>query len=90
VRGSQCSQLDHCNAQQSDIQSYVQSLSEGATAPGNIGVIASWSNCPAGSSGNAPGCTVSVKVSYPFNFMLGYMPKGSIPMSSTSQMVISQ
>ena len=33
VRGSQCSGLDHCPAQQgsTDIQPYVQSLSEGAT-----------------------------------------------------------
>ena len=92
VRGAQCTQLDHCNASQSDIQTYVQSLSEGATNASNLTVAASWGSCPAGLSGNQPGCTVSVTVSYPFKFMLPYMPGPAmqIPMSSTSQMVISQ
>jgi Flp pilus assembly protein TadG len=98
VRGSQCSALDHCNAQQADIQTYVQSLSEGATTASQITIPTNgvtWGNCPAGSSGNAPGCTVSVTVQYPFQFMLPYMPKTAgqfttITMSSTSKMVISQ
>lgn len=92
VRGSQCTVLDHCNASQGDIQTYVQSLSEGATTANKIAVIAGWSSCPAGLSDNAPGCTVSVTVKYPFTFMLPWMPgpKMTINMSSTSQMVISQ
>lgn len=97
VRGSQCTALDHCNASSSDIQNYVRTLSIGATNANNITVNATWpaSQCPPGSSGNAPGCVVSVNVQYPFAFMLPYMPKTSgsfttIPMSSTAQMVISQ
>ena len=96
VRGSQCTALDHCNAASSDVQTYVQSLNEGATVASKLQVTASWSNagCPAGSSGNAPGCVVSVNVKYPFSFMLPYLPKtgqfAQIVMSSTSQMVISQ
>lgn len=93
VRGAQCTQLDHCNASSSDVQTYVQSLSEGATTASNIGATAQWPTCPAGAaSTNSPGCTVQVKVTYPFKFMLPYMPGPNmqITMSSTSQMVISQ
>jgi len=75
----------------------VQSLSVGATkSSGTNGIAASatWGSCPPGSAAtNAPGCTVAVTVTYPFSFMMPYMPKGSlatISMSSTSKMVISQ
>jgi Flp pilus assembly protein TadG len=100
VRGSSCTALEHCNASRTDVQNYVQSLSQGATIASNITVPVNnglvFSNCPAGSAANnAPGCTVSVTVQYPFTFMLPYMPKNGgglmqITMSSTSQMVISQ
>jgi Flp pilus assembly protein TadG len=95
VRGSACTVLDHCNASSSDVQNYVQSLSEGLTKASAIAATASWSSssCPAGAvATNAPGCSVSVVVQYPFSFMLPFMPgpNMTIPMSSTSQMVISQ
>jgi Flp pilus assembly protein TadG len=97
VRGSQCSLLDHCNAASSDVQTYVQSLSEGITVPSNTTATASWGGpCPPGSSStHAPGCLVSVTVTYPFQFMLPFMPQSGgklmkITMQSTSQMVISQ
>jgi Flp pilus assembly protein TadG len=92
VRGSQCTLIDHCNAQVSDIQTYVRSLSEGATNPNNITVTSPGTHwtCPAWLSGHAPGCTVVVVVNYPFSFIFPGIPVGSISMSSTSQMVISQ
>lgn len=94
VRGSSCSQLDHCNASPADIQNYLQTLSQGATSANGITVKqATWSNCPPGFSGHAPGCTVSITVQYPFSFLLPFMPGGSlatINMVSSSQMVISQ
>lgn len=97
VRGSQCTLLDHCNAGSSDVQTYIRSLSLGATNSANINVTATWSSgsCPPGASANnAPGCVVAVNVQYPFSFMMGYLPHSgqfaSINMSSTSQMVISQ
>ncbi|HXO17590.1 MAG TPA: TadE/TadG family type IV pilus assembly protein [Candidatus Dormibacteraeota bacterium] len=88
VRGSQSctnsnNNLSGCNAKQSDVVAYVQSLSNGATDPSQIGVTPTWTAC-----GNAPGCVVSVKVTYPFK-MLGPLT-GTLNMSSTSQMVISQ
>ncbi len=106
VRGSvSCTNvpnLDHCNASGSDIQTYVRSLSEGATNVGGIAVnttpSALWpgtsglgsgsGSCTAGS--NAPGCLVVVQVTYPFQFILPYMPGVTIATSSTSQMIIAQ
>lgn len=92
VRGSQCTLLDHCNASKEDIQSYVRSLSYGATDANSIAVNTTWSaaSCPPNSTAtNAPGCVVSVNVQYPFKFVAPFMP-AAIQMSSTSQLVISQ
>jgi Flp pilus assembly protein TadG len=96
VRGSQCTVLDHCNATKDDIQTYVRTLSEGATLPSSIQVTgATWNACPGGSSGNAPGCTLTLTVTYPFNFMLPFMPMSggkllTMNMTSSAQMVVSQ
>jgi Flp pilus assembly protein TadG len=93
VRGSQCTLLDHCNASSGDVQTYVRSLSYGATDPNSIIAIATWSvaNCPPNSvTNNAPGCTVSVNVRYPFKFIAPFVSLATLNMSSTSQMVISQ
>lgn len=84
-------QLNDCNATQAQIQSYVQSLSEGATKASAIQVAAAPVSCPNGAAPAAsPGCTVGVKVTYPFSFVMGFMPKSSITMTSTSEMVVSQ
>jgi Flp pilus assembly protein TadG len=89
VRGSQCTLLDHCNAQTSDVQTYVRSLSVGATTANGITATATWPSCPPGSSGNAPGCVVKVTVNYTFKFLLPWFP-AALPLSSTSEMVVSQ
>ena len=91
VRGSKCTMLDHCNASSSDVQNYVQSLSEGATTASSITANLQFPSCPSGVVGggsNAPGCVAEVTVVYPFRFMLPFLPT-SIRMSSTSEMVIS-
>jgi Flp pilus assembly protein TadG len=95
VRGSQCTLLTDCNATSPEVQTYVQSLAYGFITPSSITATATWPNtgCPAGSSGKAPGCPVSVQVTYPFKFVLPWMPTGSLGtlnMTSTSEMVISQ
>jgi Flp pilus assembly protein TadG len=91
VRGSMSctnsgSKLNDCDATPAEIQSYVQSLSEGATVPADITVTTTYPSCGT----NAPGCTVSVNVSYPFQYIDRYMPRSVITMSSASQMVIAQ
>ena len=93
VRGSQCTVLNDCpNVSQAQVTSYVQSLSEGPTVASSISVSAQLpSSCPAGSTGEAPGCTDQITVSYPFRFqVIPFLLSTSINMSSTSQMVISQ
>ena len=101
VRGAECSNnspnLNDCNATAARVQSYVQSLSEGATVASKIAVNTNTSfmwpgtGCPVGSaSKNAPGCNVVVQVTYPFSFMLPFMPTSAISMTSTSEMVIQQ
>src|SRR5580700_2785083 len=89
VRGAQCTQLDHCGAVQTDVQTYVQGQSVGVMAPGSIIVNATWppSGCPTGVPAKSPGCIVIVTVSYPFKFMLPFLPTAQYMMSSTSQMV---
>ena len=100
VRGSECSTnipngtSFHCNASTSDVQTYVQSLSVGLTNPSSIAASAAWpGTCPlAGSNSpsNGPGCIVAVTVSYPFKFILPYMPGPTYTMTSTSKMLITQ
>jgi len=93
VRGSQCTKLDNCPAQSgsTDIQPYIQSLSEGATNAGSLTANLQFPSCPNGApASDAPGCIAEVTVTYPFQFMLPYLPKAQITMSSTSEMVISQ
>ena len=89
VRGSQCTLLDHCNATSDQVNAYAQSLGEGLT-PG-LTATATWVNCPPGSSGHAPGCAVSVTASYTYILtLIPFLANVHLPLSSTSQMVISQ
>jgi Flp pilus assembly protein TadG len=94
VRGSQCTLLTDCSATSPEIQTYVQSLAYGFITPSAVTATATWppAGCAPGSSGNAPGCTVLVSVTYPFKFTLPWMPTslGTLNMTSTSEMVISQ
>jgi len=87
VRGSLCSGLDHCPAQSgsTDVQPYVQSLSEGATDASQI-----TANLNFPSSCNSTGCVARVTVTYPFKFLLPFVAGPQITMTSSSQMVISQ
>ena len=91
VRGSQCTALDHCNAQSSDVQTYVQNLSEGLTTASGTTATAQWPSLGAcAPAPKAPGCLVTVTVTYNFHFIAPFVSKAILPMSSTSQMVISQ
>jgi Flp pilus assembly protein TadG len=99
VRGSQCTVLTGgCPATAPQVQAYVQSLSEGATTASSISVTTSWpgtgTGCSGGTGGaglhNVAGCPVVVTVTYPFKFILPYMPRPTLTMSSSSTMVISQ
>jgi Flp pilus assembly protein TadG len=93
VRGSQCTVLDNCNAQSSQVQTYVDSLTYGATNNSDMTVTATWpeTDCPPNAGvDNAPGCLVVVNVSYKFPFIAPFISQAKLVLSSTSQMVISQ
>lgn len=94
VRGSQCTVLSNCpNVTSAQINSYIQSLNEGATSVGGqtgINSNTTWT-CPNNqSSSESPGCVASVSVTYTFNPIFPYIKTGAVSISSTSQMVVSQ
>jgi hypothetical protein len=86
-----------CFANNSDITSYVQSITplgiKSQSPP--LTVTASWpGTTPAGTScgadAYAPGCVVKVEVDYAFNFILPFMPQNTLLLSSTASTAISQ
>ncbi|MDR3677032.1 MAG: TadE/TadG family type IV pilus assembly protein [Acidobacteriota bacterium] len=90
-----------CNATAANVQSYVQGLTPPGIASGSLAVTTTWPGtaptgattaCPSGNNGKNPGCLVQVLVSYPFKFMLPFLPSSASTwtMSSTSVVVISQ
>ncbi len=87
-----------------DVQNYVVMLaqaasidSSGSDCGGSACLVTTPTWNPSGSGGpttcstttNAPGCTVQVKVSYNFNFLMPFVHSSSITMSSTSEMIIA-
>ena len=96
VRGSACPSSTSpartdCPVTSAQVQTYVQSISP-MTNQNNVAVSATWpDNTGCQTSGkNGPGCLVVVNVSYPFHFALPFVSTATIPLSSTSQMIISQ
>jgi TadE-like protein len=96
VRGSRCDiQLSGCVPPPGypDIQTYLKNVPAGID-PAQLTVTPTWNpngsaNCP-GPQIDAPGCVVEVQVSYNFNFMLPFLPRSTVVMQSSSEMVISQ
>lgn len=95
VRGPHCNVLDHCNATTSgdpnDLQTYVRSLSVGATDVAAITTTATFSppsSCS--TTSHPPPCNVTVTASYPFHFMLmPFLPNLGITMSGSSTMQVA-
>ena len=101
VRGTTCASVTPhntpCPATSANVTTYVQAQSPGVTA-NSLTVTATWgpstnSGCPVvGSPGpttyQAPGCLVTVAVSYPFKFF--WFSSLTMTMQSQSQMTISQ
>lgn len=100
VHGSNCAHTASgtdqwpCNAGQTEIQNYVQAQSV-VMGLGSPAVAVSWPGgnpgCTASSSPySAQGCLVKVTVTYTFDPWFPIAFASNIPMSSTSQMIISQ
>jgi Flp pilus assembly protein TadG len=96
--GAVCSTTttESCTATTANVTSFVQSI----TPMGNssyLSVATTWTGkTPAGSTctnqngNNSPGCVVQVKVSYNFNFVLPFLPKNTLLLTSTSAVGVSQ
>jgi Flp pilus assembly protein TadG len=98
VRGSSCSVLTNCGVTAAQIQTYVQNLGYPGMKAVNTTVTTAWlspsTTTPVtwtvcGSTCNAPGDAVQVKVTYSFHLGIPFVPKSTINLHSTSQMVIA-
>jgi Flp pilus assembly protein TadG len=90
-----------CDATAANVQTYVQSLTPPGITSSSLSVNATWPGtaptgaataCSTTNGNNSPGCLVQVVVTYPYKFMLPFLPKSSSTwtVSSTSVMVIAQ
>ncbi len=87
VHGTSCTPSP-CTATSGDIQTYVQSMVTGIDAS-SVTVVATWPAATGCAGGTAtPLCPVLVKVTYSFKFLLSFSL--TVPMTSKSQMIISQ
>jgi Flp pilus assembly protein TadG len=94
VHGANCT-TSGCPATNDSIRTFVQNSTPGVLQS-SLTATAAWSGTAldgttCSSSSEKPGCTVSVSVSYPFTYILPPLgfPSGTITMSSTSQMIVS-
>ena len=99
--GTACSSTttSECAATAANVSSYLTSLAPPgvSTSTDYLTIATTWpgttpsgASCSAVGVKNAPGCIVRVNVTYSFSYIFPFMPKGSLPLSSTSAMVISQ
>ena len=79
-------------ASAADIQAFVGNVPQGID-PAMLTVTPTWTNpnglAICGGTQNYPGCAIQVRVDYTFKFIFPLLPT-SIPMSSTSEMIISR
>ena len=98
VRGKDCRPgLDSCPAGPDDVTDYVVSIAPPGidTSSSKLLVDADWVAPPNAlpvcvNLPKSPGCDIRVTVTYNFSFILPFLPSGTHPMTSTSEMVISQ
>ena len=102
VRGSTCSPSAYASecpagASASDIANYVVSIAPAGidSSSSRLTVNPGWpsasTNPPVcATDSKHPGCIVQVQITYQFKFILPFLPSTGIPMTTTSQMVISQ
>ena len=93
-----------CEARNADVLSYVQSQVPPGVNASYVAVTTSWSGLTVAGGGcviltptgsitpdtHSPGCSVQVKVTYPFHFILPYLPVTATTFTSSSSVTISQ
>jgi Flp pilus assembly protein TadG len=97
VRGWNCGDMSDCKATPAQVSAYVASIVPPGidSSPSRLSVTPTWVAPPNNLAicdvhPNYSGCAVRVQVTYQFRFVLPFMPASGIPMTSTSQMIISQ
>jgi Flp pilus assembly protein TadG len=86
VRGSACNSFADCKVTQTQLQTYVQSISWPGLDSNSLTVPTV--NWPDGNKN--PGSRVAVTVNYTFPLVIPFVPSRTLTMASTSQVVISQ
>ncbi len=86
-----------CTAGTSDVSNFVKASAPVGFATNSLTVNTTWTgknpkgtSCSTTGSVNDPGCLVSVKVIYSFNFVLPFLPKNTLLLSSNSNVVFEQ
>lgn len=97
--GTSCSTTStfECDATSANVTSFVTSTLMPGMSSSNLTVTTSWpgttstgATCDTAYGSNSPNCQVAVQVQYQFSFPLPFLTQYTIPMTSTSQMTISQ
>lgn len=80
-----------------DITNYVKNVSGQGLDAARLTANTTWIAppngsplCPGGPANEKPGCIVQVTVNYNFKFFFPFIPVRTLPMSSESQMIITQ
>jgi Flp pilus assembly protein TadG len=86
-----------CAATSTDVTNYVKSITPFGFSASNLSVTTTWPGTTAKGTScnliliyNSPGCMVNVKVAYNFNYVLPFLPKTTLALSSTSKLMITQ
>jgi Flp pilus assembly protein TadG len=86
---------ENCYATQSSITNYIQSITPLGVNSSSVVVNATWPGTTAAGgtcsgASNAAGCTVKVKLTYSYSFLLAFLPKGAFALTSTATSTIAQ
>jgi Flp pilus assembly protein TadG len=98
--GTSCASTStvNCAATQANVVSYVTSLVNSGISPSNMTVTARWPGTDGSGAActnavrvvNSAGCNINVTVNYSYSFILPYLPKNALALTSSSSMTISQ
>ncbi len=87
----------NCKANNDNITSYVKGITPMGVNPGSLTVATTWPGTNASGAAcitingmNSPGCIVTSKLSYNFNFVLPFLPTNTLVLTSTSSVTIQQ
>jgi Flp pilus assembly protein TadG len=86
-----------CTATSINVATYARSIVSNGIDPSNLIVTTTWPgtsplglSCLLAGSANSPGCVVVVSVTYPFSFLLPFLPITPLQLASTSRVTIIQ